>query len=246
MRVKVTVKVKAVTPNSQILIGFLHAFRNWTQYVVNEIWNLNHIPSMRELHRKFYRVLREQGFRAHHCHKIERRARNILLDSCHCISRRIVEIAKEYNALIVLEDLNKLRSRVNGSKRFNKKLSLWTYRRIQSYIRYKALIEGLPVVYTDPRGTSKKSPIGGELEFINYRWAKLPNGVITTRDIIASWNLALRGLKLLTQDVGHRGSVDALKAPDQMQTQEGMRGKHVHGIFIILITMHGQPHAKNH
>ena len=78
MKVKVTAKVKAVTPNSQTLIGFLRAFRNWTQYVVNEVWNLNHIPSMKELHHKFYRVLREQGFRAHHCHKIERRAREIV------------------------------------------------------------------------------------------------------------------------------------------------------------------------
>ena len=55
----------------------------------------------------------------------------------------------------------------------------------------------------------------------------MPNGVITTRDIIASWNLALRGLKLLTRDVGSRGSMDSLKAPDQMQTQEGMREKPV-------------------
>jgi len=128
--------------------------------------------------------------------------------------RRMVKVAKEYNALIVLEDLNKLKNRVNGSKRFNKRLSLWTYRRIQSYIHYKALLEGLPVAYIDPRNTSKTSPIGGELEFINYRWVKLPNGVITTRDIIASWNLALRGLKLLTRDVGHHGSIDAPKAPD--------------------------------
>ncbi|MCD6301847.1 MAG: IS200/IS605 family accessory protein TnpB-related protein, partial [Staphylothermus sp.] len=97
-----------------------------------------------------------------------RRARNILTDSCHC-SRRIVEIAKEYNALLVLEDLNKLRNRANGSRRFNKKLSLWAYRRIQSYIHYKAILEELPIAYVDPRNTSKISPLGGKLKFINYR-----------------------------------------------------------------------------
>jgi len=59
-----------------------------------------------------------------------RRARSILLDSTHYVSRRIVEVAKEYNALIVLEDLNKLRTRANGSRRFNKKLTLWTYHRV--------------------------------------------------------------------------------------------------------------------
>jgi hypothetical protein len=112
-------------------------------------------------------------------------------------------------------------------RRFNKKLSLWTYHRIQGYIRYKALIEGIRILYVNPRNTSKVSPRGGNLEFINYRWVKLPNGIITTRDVIASWNLALRGLNLLTQDEGLRGSVEALKAPDQMQPQEGMRGKPV-------------------
>jgi|GEM_PF-111050 len=412
MRVVVTAKVKAVTPNSQPLVSFLRGFRDWTQYVVDEIWKLEHIPSIKELHQRFYRVLRIQGFRAHHCHKIERRAReivkatkknkgskpvlkkltarldyqdykldlnskilkiavlneewvelklqwysyldkyldgswrlreiqvsyrdgriyvyltfsrdvqlresktlmgvdinfnnitytvvdlngnlvsmgvipfnglkralahriiaekmqrrysrewryvrgiresvrkhgrrarSILTDSCHYVSRRLVEVAKEYSALIVLEDLNKLRTRVNGSRKFNKKLSLWAYRRIQFYIHYKALIEGLSVAYVDPRNTSKTSPIGGKLEFINYKWVKLPTGHVVTRDLVASWNLALRGLNSLTRDVGARGHVEPLNAPDQMQSQEGMREKPVQVSKVTLVTKkitHGQP-----
>ena len=165
-----------------------------------------------------------------------RRARNILTDPYHYISRMIVEIAKEHNAIIVLEDLNKLRINANGSRKFNKKLILWTYHRIQSYIYYKALIEGLHVVQVNPKGTSKVSPMSGRLVFINYRWVKLPNGVITIRDIVASWNLTLRGLKFLTQDVGSRGFVETPNAPDQMQTQEGIKGKPVQVIKISKIT----------
>ena len=164
------------------------------------------------------------------------RARNILTDSCHYISRKIVEIAKEYNALIVLENLNKLRNKTNSSRWFNKKLSLWAYHRIQSYIHYKTLTEGLLVIYADPRNTSRTSPLGDELEFINYRWVKLACGIITTRDVITSWNLALRGLKSLTRDVGHRGLMDAPKAPNQMQAQGGMRGKPVQVIKISKTT----------
>jgi len=164
-----------------------------------------------------------------HC----RRAKNILTDSCHYISRRIVEIAKEYNAVIVLENLNKLKTRVNGSRRFNKRLSLWVYRRIQRYIHYKALVEGLHVGYVNPRGTSRTSPIGGRVKFINYRWVRLPNGYTITRDLIASWNPALRGLNQFTRDVGSRGSMKAPKAPDQMQTQEGMKGKLVPKLILI-------------
>ncbi len=167
------------------------------------------------------------------------RARNILIDSCHYISRRLVEIAEEYNALIVLEDLNKLRNRSDGSRRFNKRLSLWAYRRIQSCIHYKALIEGLPIAYADPRNTSKTSPIGDELELINYRWVKLPNGVITTRDIIASWNLALRGLKFLTRDVGLRGFMEAPKAPEGDETPNPMKGKPVPVSWVSSATLGG-------
>ncbi len=155
------------------------------------------------------------------------RARNILVDSCHYVSKRIVGIAKEYNALIVLEDLNKLRNKANGSRRFNKKLSLRTYRRIQFFMHYKALMEGLNVVYVNPRGTSRTSPLGGKLTFIKYRWVKLSYGYIVTRDILASWNLALRGLIFLTRNEGSVVQWKPRKPPDQMQPQEGMKGKPV-------------------
>jgi len=122
-----------------------------------------------------------------------RRARNILLDSSHYIAKRLVEIAKEYSALIVLEDLEKLRERANGD-RFSWELQLWCYRRVQGFVEYKALVEGVRVVYVDPRGTSRTSPNGKPLKFINYRFVEL-GGTTTTRDIIASWNLALRGLR---------------------------------------------------
>ena len=122
-----------------------------------------------------------------------RRARNILLDSSHYIAKKIVEIAKEYSATVVLEDLEKLRERANGD-RFSWKLQLWCYKRVQSFVEYKALVESIKVVYTDPRRTSKTSPNRKPLAFINYRFVKLGD-VSTTRDVIASWNLALRGLK---------------------------------------------------
>jgi len=61
-------------------------------------------------------------------------------------------------------------------------------RRVQSTSRRDG------VVYVDPRGTSKTSPNGKPLAFINYGFVKLGDAT-TTRDTIASWNLALRGLR---------------------------------------------------
>ena len=120
------------------------------------------------------------------------RARNILIDSSHHVAKKLVEIAREYSAVIVLEDLEKLREGVNGGE-LSWELQLWCYRRVQSFVEYKALAEGIKVLYVDPRGTSKTSPNGKLLKFISYRFVELGDA-ITTRDVVASWNLALRGL----------------------------------------------------
>jgi putative transposase len=122
-----------------------------------------------------------------------RRAKNVLNDSSHYIAKRVVSIAKGCNALIVLENLEKLKEKANGD-RLSWEMQMWCYRRIQSHIEYKALLEGIKVIYVDPRRTSKTSPNGKPLRFINYRFVQLGE-TITTRDVVASWNIALRGLK---------------------------------------------------
>jgi putative transposase len=123
-----------------------------------------------------------------------RRARNILVDSAHYVAKRIVEVAREHSALIVFEDLKKLRENGNGGKKLAWETQLWCYHRIQSYTEYKALLEGLRVIYVDPRKTSKTPPNGKPLRFINYRFIQLGE-TITSRDVVASWNLALRALQ---------------------------------------------------
>ena len=96
-----------------------------------------------------------------------RRARNVLTDSSHYVAKRVVKVAKEYSAAIALEDLEKLKNKKNDS-RFSWESHPWCYRRVQSYVEYKALVEGVRVVYVDPKGTSKESPNGKPLVFINY------------------------------------------------------------------------------
>jgi putative transposase len=131
------------------------------------------------------------------------KTRNILVDAAHRVSKRIVEVAREHGAVIVFEDLEKIRENSNGGRKLSWETQLWCYRRIQSYAEYKALLEGLRVVYVDPRGTSKTPPNGKPLRFVNYRFVRLGE-TITTRDVVASWNIALRGLEKLKQMRGSR------------------------------------------
>jgi putative transposase len=122
------------------------------------------------------------------------KARYILVDTAHYVSNRLVEVAREYNAVIVFEDLEKIKENNNGGKRLSWMKPLWCYRRIQEYTEYKALLDGIKTIYVNPAKTSKKAPNGKKLRFINYRFLQLGE-VVTTRDVVASWNLALRGLK---------------------------------------------------
>jgi putative transposase len=122
------------------------------------------------------------------------RARNILVDSAHYVSKRLVEVAREYNAVIVFEDLEEIKRNNNGGKRLSWMKPLWCYRRIQEYTEYKALLEGIKTIYVNPAKTSKKSPNNRKIKFINYRFVELGD-TVTSRDVVASWNLALRGLK---------------------------------------------------
>jgi len=122
------------------------------------------------------------------------KARSILVDSAHYVSKRLVEVAREYNAVIVFEDLEKLKENNNGGRKLSLVKPLWCYRRIQEYTEYKALIEGIKTIYVNPARTSKKSPNGRKIKFVNYRFVQLGD-TVTSRDVMASWNLALRGLK---------------------------------------------------
>ncbi|MCC6016118.1 MAG: IS200/IS605 family accessory protein TnpB-related protein [Desulfurococcaceae archaeon] len=124
------------------------------------------------------------------------KARNILIDSAHRISKKLVEIAKEYRALIVFEDLGKLKENSKHCYKLSWEKSLWCYRRVQIFAEYKAMVYGIKTVYVDPAKTSRKSPNGKKFKFINYRFVEL-GGVVTSRDVVASWNIALRGLEKL-------------------------------------------------
>jgi transposase len=85
------------------------------------------------------------------------------------------------------------------------------------FTEYKAVFHGIKTVYVNPFKTSRKSPNGKKLSFINYRYAMLGN-VITSRDVIASWNIALRGLKKLKRMRGSR----VMLSPDS-PADEGVR-----------------------
>ncbi|MDR1895560.1 MAG: transposase [Prevotellaceae bacterium] len=85
-------------------------------------------------------------------------------DVNHKISGNIVKFAKNQKAIIQMEKLTDIRERINYTKKLNKQLHNWNFRQLQIFIEYKANAEGIPVLYIDPRNTSRKCHKCGHIE----------------------------------------------------------------------------------
>jgi IS605 OrfB family transposase len=77
----------------------------------------------------------------------------------HIISKRIVQKAKDTLRGIALENLKGIRSgvTVNGSNQ-RRTLHSWGFYQLQNFIEYKAKVLGVPIVYVDPKNTSRTCP----------------------------------------------------------------------------------------
>lgn len=122
----------------------------------------------------------------------ERRWANTML---HQISRQFIDGLRDGD-VVVLEDLNGIRNRANFRRSQRAGFHSWAFGKLQSYIRYKALERGIPVIYVDAHGTSKTCPRCGSVSASNRRGQVLFRcvgcGFQHNADLVASLNLASR------------------------------------------------------
>ncbi len=119
------------------------------------------------------------------------RIKNISWDYAHRVGDLVAELASKHSSIIALEDLDKLRENNKKGKRFNKRLGLWIYRRIQFCIEYEARERGIEVVKINPRSTSSKCPrCGKKLAEYRHRILKCRKcSFVGDRDVTATINL---------------------------------------------------------
>ena len=72
----------------------------------------------------------------------------------HNISKKLVKLAKENKAIILLGDLTGIRNR-NRGKRLNRIVANMPFYRLSQFIEYKANWEGIPVAYASEAYTSR-------------------------------------------------------------------------------------------
>jgi IS605 OrfB family transposase len=84
----------------------------------------------------------------------------------HTIAKRFVAYAKDTKAALVLEDLTHIRDRMTVRKGQRNKHASWSFRQLRAFISSKAERAGVPVVFVDPRNSSRTCAKCG---FVNQR-----------------------------------------------------------------------------
>ncbi len=79
----------------------------------------------------------------------------------HRISKELVGRAKDTGRGIAVEDLTGIRTRVTVHKAQRRQHSSWSFRDLRTKITYKAILAGVPVMFVDPRNTSRTCPLCG-------------------------------------------------------------------------------------
>lgn len=147
--------------------------------------------------RKIQKKIRSRKVRNRFFAKYRNRERNRVLDIYHKVANKIVGIALRTNSAIALEDLTKIRDRIRYSRKMNGRLHRWSFRVMQDIIEYKAQLNGIEVLYVNPHNTSSLCPVcGGKLSPNGQRVLKCSCGLEADRDVVGSWNIRLRGLKM--------------------------------------------------
>lgn len=74
----------------------------------------------------------------------------------HCIAKAVVMDAERTGRGIALEQLKGIRTRVTAKSNQRARLGNWGFAQLGGFVGYKARLAGVPVVYVDPRNTSRQ------------------------------------------------------------------------------------------
>jgi IS605 OrfB family transposase len=166
-----------------------------------QFWRGEEIKRIRGLYSHIRRRLQEKKL-LKKVKELKGKERSKVNQQLHIIANQIVEYAKQFpKPVIVMENLRGIRSSFKKSKRLNKRFHSLPFRKLQTIIEYKALLEGIEVRYLtkkQTRNTSRTCHRCGYVAKVKGRIFKCPKcGLIYNRDLNACVNIAhalMRGM----------------------------------------------------
>jgi len=139
--------------------------------------------------------------------KRRRKEMRMANDINHSISKKIVEMAQRHFQGIALENLTGIRERITVRKSQRRQHSSWAFADLRAKIDYKAALNGIPILFVDPRNTSRTCPICGCIDKRNRQsqnsFLCIGCGYSAPADFNAACNIARRAAVVQPNAVGY-------------------------------------------
>jgi putative transposase len=140
--------------------------------------------------------------------KTKKKQRRRMTFENHKASKTIVDYAAEHRQAIVLEDLSGVRAKGSKIRKYSEK-NQWAFYQLETFIKYKASLRGVPIVYVDPAYTSKTCSRCGYIQEANGKsYACSVCGHREHRDANAAFNIGRLGAEVVRVSGG--GSLSVL------------------------------------
>ena len=132
----------------------------------------SHIKNVRYRHRRLRRTLQRKNTRSarRRLRALSGQERRFATDTNHVVSKRLVRLAECTKRAIAVEDLTHIRSRIKARRPPQRVvLHAWAFGQLRQFLTYKAKLAGVPVVFVDPRNTSRECSCCGHIDKASRR-----------------------------------------------------------------------------
>lgn len=129
------------------------------------------VEEVRQRYGKRHRGLNQCGSKSarRRLRKIRKKESRFRADQNHIISKRIVAKAKCTKCAIAVEDLQGIGARTKARKSQRSRMKGWAFLQLRTFLTYKSLAAGVPLVAVDPRNTSRTCSECGHCEKANRK-----------------------------------------------------------------------------
>ena len=186
----------------EVMMGVDVGENNMASASTGKLWKAGNLKHNRDKKQSLRTRLQRNGSRSakQHLRKASRRERRHVAHVNHVVSREIVNEAKAKDKkLIIPEDLTHIRERIKANLRVRTRLHRWPFRELQQMIVYKAVSEGMEVMFVDPHYTSQTCDRCGKLGARKKHRFRCSCGYRAHADLNASRNLLGLGYQLMSQ-----------------------------------------------
>ena len=181
------------------IIGVDRGIKNIATLSTGDNFASNHLLSVRCRYRNIRKKLQKKGTVSAKrlLKKRNKKETRFATHTNHIISKAIVAKAKDTKQSIALEDLKGIRKRTIVRKKQRATHHSWGFHQLAKFIEYKALLAGVPIIYIDPRNTSRECISCGHIDKANRKSQNLffcvKCGYTANADYNAAMIIANRG-----------------------------------------------------